>query len=435
MTVDLPESQVLKIWQNCTGRNDLETEEGMPVKVIYPGRINDGRGADFRDAVIQTGRGLLTGDIEIHSKSSDWRAHRHHLDPLYNRVVLHIVFRHNMTKSVMLENGQTVPTLALRKAVAPGDKVYLLPGSSAPCRISKKLRDGILSGILDTAGQQRFQARAAGFQATPSPEEAGQALFRGIMVALGYSKNKHPMAELACRMPLAQLESLITVEMPDIECLAIFQTMLLGAAGLLPSQRVLHAVKMKNDGWTDRLEMLWSATDKPVTMSETDWQFFRVRPGNFPARRIAAMSRLLVRYRKDGLLNGLINILDKVAVGGNRELEEALIVRSADPGMTGEQSPASLLGRDRAADIVINVLLPFAAAWALVNLRPALAEKIMGLYHGYPPLATNTLERHMSRQLGIDGRLVNTARRQQGLIHIFKNYCSLGACFNCPLYL
>jgi hypothetical protein len=436
MTVDLPESQVLKIWRDCAGRNDLETEEDGPVNVIYPGRINDGRGADFRDAVIQTGRGILTGDIEIHSKTSDWRAHRHHLDPLYNRVVLHIVFRHDMTKSVVLENGQTVPTLTLRKTVATGDKVYLLPDSSAPCRISKTSRDtGIFSGILDMAGEQRFQSRAAGFQVMSSPEEAGQALYRGIMVALGYSKNKHPMAELACRMPLAQLESLIMVEMPDMECLAIFQTMLLGTAGLLPSQRS-STVKMKNDSRLDRLEMLWSAADKPVTMSEKDWQFFRVRPGNFPARRIAAMSWLLVRFRKDGLLNGLTNILDKAAVDGNSwELEEALIVGSADPYMSGEQNPASLLGRDRAADIVINVLLPFAAAWGLVNLRPALAEKITGLYRGYPPPATNTLERHMSRQLGIDGSLVNTARRQQGLIHIFKNYCSLGACFSCPLYL
>jgi len=68
-------------------------------------------------------------------------------------------------------------------------------------------------------------------------------------------------------------------------------------------------------------------------------------------------------------------------------------------------------------------------------LRPALAEKVTRLYHGYPLLATNTLERHMSRQLGIDGSLVNTARQQQGLLHIFKNYCSLGACFDCPLYL
>jgi hypothetical protein len=283
MTVNLSESQVLKIWQDCTGRNDLETEEDGPVKVLYPGRINDGGGADFRDAVIQTGRGLLTGDIEIHSKSSYWRAHRHHLDPLYNRVVLHVVFRHDIKKSVILENGRTVPTLALQKTFTPGDEPILPPALPIPCCGSRGMKDtDILSGILDMAGEQRFQSRAAGFQTASSPEEAGQALYRAIMAALGYAKNKHAMAELACRMPLRQLESMVTPETPATECLAVFQAMLMGMAGLLPSQRVRQPVKITDDSRVDGLERLWSATGKAVTMSETDWQFFRVRPGNFP---------------------------------------------------------------------------------------------------------------------------------------------------------
>ena len=69
----------------------LTTKNGKPLKIIYPGRINDDRGADFRDAVIATGRRLIKGDIEIHVKDSDWRAHRHHRNPIYNRVILHVV--------------------------------------------------------------------------------------------------------------------------------------------------------------------------------------------------------------------------------------------------------------------------------------------------------------------------------------------------------
>src|SRR4030042_4207405 len=94
MTANLPESRVLQIWPECPGRDDLETEDDGPVKVLYPGRINDGSGADFRDAVIQTDRGLVTGDIEIHTRSSHWRAHRHHRDPLYNPGGPHAVFPH-----------------------------------------------------------------------------------------------------------------------------------------------------------------------------------------------------------------------------------------------------------------------------------------------------------------------------------------------------
>jgi hypothetical protein len=285
------------------------------------------------------------------------------------------------------------------------------------------------------AGEQRFQSRAAGFQTVSSPDEAGQALYRGIMAALGYTSNKHPMVELACRMPLRRLESMVAAEIAPAGCLAIYQAMLMGTAGLLPSQRVWPPVKVKNDRWAEGLERLWSAAGEAVTMSEKDWHFFRVRPGNSPTRRIAAMSWLLLRYREEGLLHGLINKFQKAAIDGNhRGLEKALIIESGDCRSAASKNESAMLGRSRAADIVINVLLPFAVAWGRLNSRPGLAEKAVTIYHQYPPLATNTLERHMSRQLGIDGSLVNTARRQQGLLHIFKTFCAVGGCQNCPVH-
>ena len=99
------------------GRTDLVTEEGEPIKIIYPGRINDDRGADLLDAVIATSQGLIRGDIEVHVKSSSWWAHRHHLDPIYNRVILHVVFWHDTETAINLQNGQKVPTLALHKFI------------------------------------------------------------------------------------------------------------------------------------------------------------------------------------------------------------------------------------------------------------------------------------------------------------------------------
>ena len=96
MIDNLPEKEVVKIWQHrLSGKTELTTEAGELIKVIYPGRINDDRGADFRDAVIATSRGLIKGDIEVHVKSSDWQLHRHHHDPVYNRVILHVVMSHD----------------------------------------------------------------------------------------------------------------------------------------------------------------------------------------------------------------------------------------------------------------------------------------------------------------------------------------------------
>jgi len=442
MAVDFPESRVRQIWQDCPARTDLVTEEDGPVQVIYPGRPNDGSGADFRDAVVRTRRGTLTGDIEVHVKSSHWRAHRHHRDPRYNRVVLHVVYRHDTAEAARLENGNRVPTLVLEKLSVCGNNHHRPLLSSVPCRGSGRAGNiERLFRILDTAGEQRFQSRVAGFQTIASPAEAGQALYLGILAALGYTRNKYPMMELADRMTLRWLETGIKSSIPDVECLAWYQAMLTGAAGLLPRQRALCRVSGGNDPWHDRLEKLWADAGEPDTMSATDWHFFRVRPGNLPTRRLAAMSQLLLRYREEGLLNGLMAQLDALPDNvSHRQLEDALMVGAGDGpewypdygGFLVRGGPA-LLGRARAVEIVINVILPFAVAWGRINSRPALAEKAVKLYCRYPAMATNAIERHMKRQFGIKTHLVATARRQQGLLHIFKTFCSLGRCRECPL--
>jgi hypothetical protein len=441
MNADFPESRIRQIWQECPGRTDLVTEEDGPVQIIYPGRPNDGSGADFRDAVVQTSRGRLTGDIEVHVKSSHWRAHRHHRDPLYNRVVLHVVFQHDLAGAVRLENGNSVPTLALERWLVPGSKRCQPPPSPVPCRdLGRAVATGRFAGILDAAGEQRFQSRVAGYQTIASPAEAGQALYLGILAALGYARNKYPMMELAGRMPLRRLEAGIKPSMTDFECLAWYQAMLTGAAGLLP-RRALDRGGVNSDRWRHRLEELWASAGEPEKMSTSDWDFCRVRPANLPARRLAAMSQLLLRFRGEGLLNGLMSQLEALPDGaGHHQLEAALTVAAGDgPGRypcssrSSTRDEPALLGRARAAEIAVNVILPFAVAWGRASGRPALVEKALNLYRRYPVTATNTIVRHMSRQFGIGTDPVNTARRQQGLLHIFKTWCSLGRCHDCPV--
>jgi len=92
LTSSLRERDVVRIWQHqLLDGTRLATEDGEPIRVVYPGRMNDDRGADFRDAVIATSRGLVKGDIEVHVTSSGWREHGHHNNTIYNRVILHVV--------------------------------------------------------------------------------------------------------------------------------------------------------------------------------------------------------------------------------------------------------------------------------------------------------------------------------------------------------
>ncbi|MFH1646242.1 MAG: DUF2851 family protein [Chloroflexota bacterium] len=436
------ESQVVKIWQDgLPGRIDLETDDGEPIEIVYPGRPNDDRGADLRDAVIATRRGLMRGDIEIHVRSSGWWAHRHHEDPAYNRVILHVVFWHDTAAPVNLEDGRRVPTLALQRCLAGQPEPAGLPRRRpVACRNGITGQSERAGMVLDRAGDERFEARSAQFREALECQEAGQALYGGVMEALGYSKNKPPMAELARRLPLKRLEAAASGAATDTGRLAGYQAWLLGTAGLLPSQRGgLHRNGSEGDAWVKTLEGIWAGAPEKDPMTEGDWHVFKVRPGNLPARRLAAIGHLLLRYGKEGLLPGLVGGLEKIrAEGGHRELEERLLVpaegywaRNLDFGLPGGAGLPALLGRGRAAVIAVNVLLPFAAAWG--RSRPGPAQKARLIYRDYPALAENTLERHMGRQLGLGRRPVGSARRQQGLIHIYRTFCSQGRCNDCPL--
>ncbi|MFQ5996911.1 MAG: DUF2851 family protein [Dehalococcoidales bacterium] len=445
----LSEDLLVKIWQHqLLGRTDLTTEEGEPIKIIYPGRINDDQGADLLDAAIATNQGLLKGDVEIHVKSSDWRAHRHYQDQSYNRVILHVVMWHDTKAISNLLNGGKVPTLALHKYIGTltsqwTNLAYSTDTLDLPChQTGENLPTGILAKFLDSAGKERFLAKAAKFQADLTQTEASQSLYQGIMGALGYSKNKLPFLELARRLPLQVLESLTQSKMSAEECLARQQALLLGTAGLLPSQRPSwHQKNRIDDRWVEKLEQLWASAHQTEVMSENNWHLFKVRPNNSPVRRLAAMSYLTLRYREKGIFDGLVNQLKKAAVSKERhKLEKALRITSNgywashfDFGFVSSLRNLTLLGSGRAADIAVNVLLPFTVAWGKFTAQPELARKALALYYHYPKLVTNTIERHMSKQLGLSRSLVNSARRQQGLIHIYNNLCSQGNCHGCPL--
>jgi len=93
----------------------------------------------------------------------------------------------------------------------------------------------------------------------------------------------------------------------------------------------------------------------------------------------------------------------------------------------------ALLGNSKAGEIAVNVILPFALSWGELANEAKLTENAIELYHNYPKLAENCITRHMANQLCLEELFDFTACHQQGLIHVFRNYCREGRCSECPL--
>ena len=71
----------------------LQTTKGLPVEVIDPGLRNPNSGPDFFNAKLKINNTLWVGNVEIHTRSSDWFRHGHDGDKVYDSVILHIVGR------------------------------------------------------------------------------------------------------------------------------------------------------------------------------------------------------------------------------------------------------------------------------------------------------------------------------------------------------
>ena len=433
VTGEISEKRVTAAWQDLLAKGcRLRTESGDVLQVIYPGKTSDLPGSDFQGAVIRVKRQTFRGNIELHVNASDWHKHEHDRNPAYNGVVLHVAWRRDCGDVIALQNGTVIPSVTLENY--PPDETARSLLRQLPCTGIALNSPEKLQHILAAAGTARFQEKAGQFQKRLPLQAAAQVLYTGIMTALGYACNQAPFQALAESIPLSELES--ALDQTGREAL------LLGTAGLLPSQRPeCEYAPFEDYAYVNELEKVWENLRRADVMDYRTWQFFRVRPANSPLRRIVSISRLVTRYRADSLLQGLTALVrDAPAEKGSRWLADGLM--TADEGYWanrfdfGKGYPGLspwLIGQTRADDIAINVLLPFTAAWSEVNGETALAEKALAMFGSYPAVESNTVERHMQRQFGLRSSQVNSARRQQGLLHLYKKWCTQGRCRECRL--
>ncbi len=408
---------------------------GNSIEVICPGRISTRPGCDFQDAVIRVNRQKVVGDIEVHVTSDLWLKHGHHKDPACNGVILHVALWQKGGLPVKLQDGRILPTVILGQHII---NVYGAALRRREARVIRPCLHGAGHGrwtdtVLLVEGLRRLEERAAEYAEALKADEAAQVLYKGICRALGYARNKAPFEALADRLPLMLIFHLAG------KSLLRKQAVLLGAAGLLPSQseEIKDWESMYN---TEELENEWSSLSGSILPGRaSDWSLTMVRPVNHPVRRIAALSYLLQRYRESGLLPGLRRLAGNAGAGAAKSLADGLQVDedfywagNRDSGRSQGRRTA-LIGRGRAGEIAINVVLPFFTALARRNKDTRLENRVLNTYLHHSALPANELTRYMSGVLSgrRDGKL--NACRQQGMIRLYQRYCRVKDCECCPV--
>ena len=334
------EKLLYEIWKSENFEAQLKTVDDQIIEIIDTGENNkDYAGPDFFNSRIKIGNILYLGDVEIDIWHSDWKAHGHYLDKKYNKVILHIVLsKERFRPYVYTQDGRKINSIclidfinvsyqsSLRNAIESerANRGFVMPCSEINENIL--LQDKLK--LLTDLGIERFKQKEMNIREpivrydfgeefqnkkfTPAefndPLLWQQLIYEMIFEALGYSKNKDNMLKLA---KAVNLDFLIKFKEEEkfqdiIECALFNVSGIISVDHTNSDEKSTEYLRVLIEKWSEIKDQYDGAYFK-----KEEWNFFKLRPQNFPTVRIAGASRIIRRLLKDELLRNIITFLTK----------------------------------------------------------------------------------------------------------------------------
>ncbi|MBN1301422.1 MAG: DUF2851 family protein [Melioribacteraceae bacterium] len=483
ITPKIYETKLHKIWLSQDFKSQLQTLSGEDVAVLDTGALNeDTAGPDFKNARVRIGNLVYVGDIEIDCDYGNWKNHGHNIDNKHNKVILHASLTNKSNQHyVYTKDGRRVPTICLSHYIDTS-MFSQLENNAEQETDNNKIRCAHLAGDINvhikkkfiaSLGMERFQKKCSRIQYRykellylkmmklkepvihydmkedldrkefkkeeyRSADIWQQVLYEFVFEALGYSKNKSIMLRLAQSADIQFFKKLGNDDdtMNRIEC-ALFNI-----SGLIPGNNETnlksdssYVIKLLND-W-DIIKRIYDG----LLFNNSDWQYFKLRPQNFPTIRIAGglvflesllfdnlVSSIVKKFREIRNLNVLINSIRSLFVIKSRGFWQHHYVfeqRSKD-------DIKYFVGASRADEIVVNVILPFFAAYFECFGEEELAKKVLKVYNIYDQRSENKIVREVAEALSVEYFLKKTVLTQ-GMLELFRNFCSKKRCLECEI--
>ncbi len=408
------------VWQHRLWRSaEMHTNDGRKVRVIDPGLLNTDSGPDFFNAKVEIDGQMWVGNVEIHVRASDWRRHGHDTDHAYDSVILHVVGKDDAP--VRRSNGERIPQMVLEVSPRFSERYDSLVGARVqlPCAPHiPKLPHITVTEWIERLAFERLHRKV---ERTHSLLEMYHGSWEEVCYVtlartLGFGINNEAFERLARRTPLRLLgkhsDSLLQVE-----------ALLMGQAGLLDT------MADATDPYCRQLvrEYAFLADKFQLKPMESEaWRLFRIRPQNFPFRRIA----MLAHYVHGGF-NIMARIID---AKGEKELRELFTVNLEGywsrhftfGNEQPRQSPA--LGQGSIDIVLINVVTPLLYARGEITDNYSLIDRAVNLLESLRPERNSIVTTFA--QAGIK---VPDALTSQAIIELKREYCDARKCIYCKI--
>lgn len=420
---DIPnEVAMQQAWRfRLWGSGRLLTSQGKTIEIVEAGRLNNGAGPDFSDALIKVDDDLWAGAVEIHRHASDWHRHGHDKDRAYDSVVLHVVGDDDcrIERSDGSEILQTVMEIDDGFAEMFNSLLhstsFVLPMCGAAL--------GTIASIFKTdwltaLAFERLHRKAADVKRLLTAEKGDwmQTVYVTLARGLGFGANADNMERLArCtpfRILLKHSDSRDTVE-----------AILFGQAGLLnistPSDDYERQLVSEYRFYAIKYGL--RPIERPV------WHLGSRSTVNTPYRRIAVLAALVCSRNIDlaRLLSPATDIqamMDYTDV----ELSDYWTHRHAFGRSVSKRMCA--LGKESRELLIINVLAPLVYARALETNSDELFEKAVALWENLPGE-----KNAITRGFAAHNVKADDAFTSQALIQLHREYCERRRCPDCRL--
>ncbi len=415
------ESFIHFIWQyQYFNTANLRDSSGQSLNVLKPGFHNLHEGPDFKEAKIQIEGIEWNGSVEIHRYASDWYKHQHETDTNYNNVILHVVWEND--QEVKTKDGYTIPTLELKGRIKPGVirryKEIIEATDDIPCQsFFQQVKPITKLGVLERALTERLETKSLTLLnlLEQNGRDWEETAYQWLASGFGFKTNAAPFKELAQRVPLKVIRK--HANNPEQ-----IEALLFGQAGFLvdtPDDPYFKGLKREFD-------FLKNKYDLKKEMYRAEWTFGRVRPPNYPTIRISQLAALLSIHS---------NIFSFFSEAQSFEsLRQLFELRQSAYWMAhytiGKESKKPIGGMTKSAieNLMMNVTVPLLVAlWSDREDQRYLQQAQEILMH------LGAEKNHITEKWKKAGWNVSNAFDSQGLIHLYKEYCSQKRCIHCGI--
>ena len=394
------------------------TTEGETVEPLQAGQPNTHAGPDFMDARVRIGDTLWAGCVEVHLRSSDWERHGHHIDPAYNNVVLHVVYQHDA--DTWNARRQKIPVMELHFDARYYANYNRLANSKTliACRDELGMADEFtLASWLERLAVERLEQKADAIMQTyaATGNNWEETLYQRLARNFGFSLNALPFELLAKSLPL-------NILLKHRDNLQQIESFLFGQAGMLSDADV-------NDTYYIMLRKEYLYLQKKFRLEPIDrflWKFLRLRPINFPTRRIAQFAALM--HHNEHLFS---QIIEAKSVDVFEKLFDLQVSAYWDTHYVfGKESPKhhQSFGKMSVRTVLINTVVPFLFVYGKARGKEDYCTRAVTLLENLPPEKNSILARW--DDLGVHNPNAFTS---QALLQLANEYCRNKRCLSCSI--